>query len=71
MRSQVGLLLRQADMLGPGREVLEKLEGDSDLMGIASAKEGLADMRKLFDYLEVFGVLDKVSITSHQRGDAL
>jgi hypothetical protein len=27
---------------------------------VTSAKEGLSDMRKLFTYLEVFGVLDKV-----------
>jgi hypothetical protein len=31
-------------------------------MGITSAKEGLADMRKLFGYLEVFDVLNKVSV---------
>jgi histidyl-tRNA synthetase len=45
---------------GPGWELLDKLESDSALTGIKSAREGLEDMRKLFGYLEVFGVLDKV-----------
>lgn len=45
---------------GPGWDVLKKLEDDEKLMGIESAKAGLADMRLLFEYLEVFGVLDKV-----------
>ena len=30
---------------GAGYELLEKLESDSALMGVASAKQGLADMR--------------------------
>ncbi|RSH94705.1 Cytoplasmic and mitochondrial histidine tRNA synthetase [Saitozyma podzolica] len=46
---------------GPGWDVLKKLEADEKLMGIESAKAGLADMRLLFEYLEVFGVLDKMS----------
>jgi len=60
--SRVGVILCRATVLtpGPGWELLDKLESDSALTGIQSAKEGLADMRKLFEYLEVFGVLDKV-----------
>ncbi|NXD32387.1 SYH protein, partial [Spelaeornis formosus] len=46
---------------GPGWELLERLESDAALTGVTSAKEGLSDMRKLFTYLEVFGVLDKLS----------
>jgi len=40
--------------------LLEKLEGDAELNTIASAKAGLKDMRLLFEYLEVYEVLDKV-----------
>lgn len=39
--------------------MLEKLEGDAELNTIASAKAGLKDMRLLFEYLEVYEVLDK------------
>jgi hypothetical protein len=34
---------------------------DEALMAVPSAKAGLDDMALLFDYLEVYGVLDKVS----------
>jgi histidyl-tRNA synthetase len=47
---------------GQGFELLEKLEGDAELNSIASAKAGLKDMRLLFEYLQVYEVLDKVSI---------
>lgn len=50
-----------ANQTGPGREVLAKLEADAGLMGVKSAKAGLEDMKLLFDYLEVYGSLDKVS----------
>ncbi|CAD6583373.1 MAG: Cytoplasmic and mitochondrial histidine tRNA synthetase [Tremellales sp. Tagirdzhanova-0007] len=46
---------------GPAYDLLAKLEGDKRLSSVPSAKEGLADMRKLFEYLEVLGVLDKMS----------
>lgn len=47
---------------GKGREVLATLQADEKLNTIASAKEGLADIALLFDYLEhAFGVLDKIS----------
>ncbi|BEJ16155.1 hypothetical protein CspHIS471_0507600 [Cutaneotrichosporon sp. HIS471] len=46
---------------GKGREVLNKLQADEALNGVKSAKEGLADMAILFDYLDCFGVTDKMS----------
>jgi histidyl-tRNA synthetase len=51
---------------------LEKLEGDAELNTVASAKAGLKDMRLLFEYLEVYGCLDKVRpvkrlINDHRR----
>jgi histidyl-tRNA synthetase len=47
---------------GTGYDLLSKLEADEKLTAVVSAKEGLVDMRKLFDYLEVFGVLDRVCV---------
>ena len=44
-----------------GRDLLEKLKLDSTLVANESAKQGLADMELLFDYLEAFNVLDKIS----------
>lgn len=41
--------------------MLAKLEADAGLMSVKSAKAGLEDMKLLFDYLEVYGALDKVS----------
>lgn len=46
---------------GKGYEVLERLKSDEKLGAIKSAKEGLADMELLFGYLDIFGVLDKIS----------
>ncbi|KAH8080206.1 putative histidine-tRNA ligase [Filobasidium floriforme] len=46
---------------GKGWEVLEKLKSDDKLTAVKSAKEGLADMELLFGYLDVMGVLDKMS----------
>lgn len=57
--NQIGILV--ADATGTGFELLEKLESDAELGAIASAKAGLKDMRLLFEYLEVYGCLDKVS----------
>jgi hypothetical protein len=48
-------------LTGKGWEVLEKLKSDDKLTAVKSAKEGLADMELLFGYLDVMGVLDKVS----------
>ena len=47
---------------GPGPELLAKLESDPALMSIQSAKEGLHEMRILFEYLEIMGVLGKVGV---------
>jgi histidyl-tRNA synthetase len=47
-------------VIGQGFELLEKLESDTELNTIASAKAGLKDMRLLFEYLQVYEVLDKV-----------
>lgn len=56
----------QAELtVGPGFELLAKLQADEALMAIPSAKAGLADMEILFGYLEVYGVLDKVSAKPH------
>ncbi|PKI82321.1 histidine--tRNA ligase [Malassezia vespertilionis] len=43
------------------RELLEKLEADADLTQNQRASEGLADMRLLFDYLDVYGILGRFS----------
>lgn len=44
-----------------GRELLEKLLQDENLTANASAKAGLDDMALMMDYLDAFGVLDKIS----------
>ncbi|CAG8932511.1 unnamed protein product [Penicillium salamii] len=43
------------------RELLESLLKDEALNANASAKAGLEDMALMMDYLEAFGVLDKIS----------
>ncbi|KAJ5570026.1 histidine--tRNA ligase mitochondrial [Penicillium hispanicum] len=43
------------------RELLNKLLDDETLTANASAKAGLEDMALMMDYLEAFGVLDKIS----------
>lgn len=44
------------------RELLTELSNNSTLTANESAKAGLADMALLFDYLEAFGVVDKISL---------
>ena len=44
-----------------GRELLDRLKADTELMGNERAREGAADMELLFEYLEVYGVLDRIS----------
>ncbi|RKP23904.1 hypothetical protein SYNPS1DRAFT_24017, partial [Syncephalis pseudoplumigaleata] len=44
-----------------GRELLDQLRADKELSSNAKAKEGLDDMETLFNYLEIFNVLDKIS----------
>jgi histidyl-tRNA synthetase len=46
---------------GDGFGLLAKLEQDATLTGDALASEGLKDMRILFEYLEVYGCLPKMS----------
>lgn len=46
---------------GKGWEILERLQKDEKLSQVKSAQQGLADMELLFGYLDVFGVLDKMS----------
>lgn len=43
------------------RDLLEKLLKDETLTANASAKAGLGDMALLMEYLDAFGVLDKIS----------
>ena len=44
-----------------GRDLLEKLKQDQELTANARAAEGLADMELLFNYLDVYGVMDRIS----------
>jgi hypothetical protein len=50
-------------------ELLEKLEADADLKTIKSAAAGLKDMRLLFEYLQVYDVLDKVCHSDEARAN--
>ncbi|KAK0840458.1 Cytoplasmic and mitochondrial histidine tRNA synthetase [Friedmanniomyces endolithicus] len=67
MTEDKGLDGEVADRIGEyvvqkgGRELLERLQGDAKLSGNESGSAGIEDMKKLFDYLETFEVLDKVS----------
>jgi histidyl-tRNA synthetase len=44
-----------------GRDLLERLQKDEALMANAKARQGVEEMGQLFDYLEAWGALDKVS----------
>ena len=44
-----------------GMEILEKLEADEKLGNSKIGKSGIADMKLLLRYCELFGILDKVS----------
>ncbi|KAK4952389.1 Cytoplasmic and mitochondrial histidine tRNA synthetase [Elasticomyces elasticus] len=67
MTEEKGLDEEVADRIGEyvvqkgGRELLERLQADAKLSGNEAGKAGLEDMNKLFDYLETFEVLDKIS----------
>lgn len=62
-----GLSEDAADRIGTyvlqrgGRELIAKLREDTALMQNSKAVEGLADMDLLFQYLDVYGVVDRVS----------
>ncbi|KAK6332821.1 Cytoplasmic and mitochondrial histidine tRNA synthetase [Orbilia brochopaga] len=67
MTEQKGLDPDVADKIGAfvlkkgSRELLEELEKTESLAGNETIKKGLADMRVLFDYLDIFDVTPKVS----------
>ncbi|PWO00484.1 histidyl-tRNA synthetase [Tilletiopsis washingtonensis] len=62
-----GLDEQVADRIGEyvklkgGAELLEKLSADAVLTGNKMASEGLKDMALLFGFLEVFGIMDRIS----------
>ncbi|KAI9357147.1 histidyl-tRNA synthetase [Pilaira anomala] len=67
MVEEKGLAPEVADKIGEyvkhkgGRDLLEMLQKDQILMANANASAGLAEMGTLFDYLEIFEVMDKMS----------
>lgn len=67
MTAEKGLDEEVADRIGEyatlkgGRDLLEKLSSDAKLSANKSATSGMADMSLLFDYLDIFGALDKIS----------
>ncbi|KAM0330838.1 hypothetical protein ACHAQA_003793 [Verticillium albo-atrum] len=52
---------RYVQSSGSMREMLDKLESDSDLVGNTSIAEGVSDLKLLASYLEAMGVIGKVS----------
>jgi len=67
MIDEKGLDAASADKIGEyvklsgGTELAQKLEADAALMANESAKKGVEDMRKLLQFCDVYGCLDKVS----------
>ncbi|RCI07024.1 Cytoplasmic and mitochondrial histidine tRNA synthetase [Rhizopus stolonifer] len=67
MVEEKGLAVESADKIGEyvkhkgGRDLLEMLKKDTVLMANANAAAGLKDMETLFDYLEIFDVMDLMS----------
>ncbi|KAF3927339.1 hypothetical protein ABW21_db0202827 [Orbilia brochopaga] len=67
MTEQKGLDPDVADKIGAfvlkkgSRDLLEELEKTESLAGNETIKRGLADMRILFDYLDIFDVTPKIS----------
>lgn len=68
MTEEKGLDPAVADKIGEfvklkgSRDVLSQLQSNEALTANASAKKGLDDMALLFNYLSIFGVLDKISL---------
>ena len=62
-----GLAEDVADRIGEyvklkgGRDLLEKLKADAVMSGHAVASQGVKDMELLFDYLDVYGISDRMS----------
>ncbi|KAF2146695.1 uncharacterized protein K452DRAFT_218937 [Aplosporella prunicola CBS 121167] len=67
MTEEKGLDAAVADKIGEfvnlkgGEDLLEKLKGTEALTSNASAQKGLEDMSLLFNYLNIFGVMEKIS----------
>ena len=67
MTEEKGLAEDVADRIGEWvvlrgqRDLLDKLRGDEKLSANEFMKQGISDLDLLFDYLESFGALDKVS----------
>ncbi|PNS20883.1 histidine-tRNA ligase [Sphaceloma murrayae] len=67
MTEDKGLDPEVADKIGEyvvrkgGRDLLESLQADATLSANETAKQGLADMELLFNYLDIFSVYDRVS----------
>jgi histidyl-tRNA synthetase len=67
MCEEKGLAPDVADRIGEyvklkgSEELLKTLEGDATLTGNKLAKEGIADMKLLFEYLKAYGIVDRVS----------
>jgi histidyl-tRNA synthetase len=67
MTEEKGLAADVADRIGEWvvlkgqRDLLDKLAADEKIAANDIMKQGIADMRLLFDYLENFGVLGRVS----------
>lgn len=67
MIDEKGLEPDVADAIGEyvkhhgGMEILEKMEADEKLGNNKRGKAGIADMKLLLRYCELFGILDKVS----------
>ncbi|GAM86026.1 hypothetical protein ANO11243_040360 [Dothideomycetidae sp. 11243] len=67
MTEDKGLDPEVADKIGEyvvrkgGEDLLKSLQADATLTGNDSAKQGLADMELLFDYLTTFSILDRIS----------
>jgi histidyl-tRNA synthetase len=68
MTEEKGLSEDVADKIGEyvnfkgGKDLLAQLKSNETLASNANAKRGLDDMQLLFDYLEAFDVLDKISL---------
>lgn len=68
MTEEKGLDPAVADKIGEyvnfkgGEDLLAKLEANETLVANEAAKKGLSDMRTMFTYLKIFGVLDKISL---------
>ncbi|SNX87846.1 probable HTS1 - histidine--tRNA ligase, mitochondrial [Melanopsichium pennsylvanicum] len=67
MTQDKGLAEEVADKIGEyvklkgGRDLLEKLKADATMTGHPTASQGVEDMELLFDYLDVYGISDRMS----------